>query len=104
MREVHPTRRGKTLWRWHRAEFRVAAARHERADTVARTPGGHRRADGFDRAGELEPWNVGDAGRRWIASLPLEDVGPIHAGGRSPDEHLAGTDGRHRAFDRHEHV
>ena len=23
---IHATRRGKTLWRWHRAEFRVAAA------------------------------------------------------------------------------
>src|SRR6185295_14040875 len=94
----------QALRRRRGAVLRVAAAGDQRADRIADGELADVGAGFLDGAGDLEAGNVGRAGRRRIAAAPLEDVGPVDAGGRDLDEHL--TRGRHRpgALDRHEHV
>src|SRR5262245_47182740 len=92
MRDIQATWRGKTLRRWHRAEFRVAAARNERTDHVAWTPGGDGGTHRFDRPRYFKARNVGDAVGRWIPSLPLQNVRSIHARRGDFDEHVVRPD------------
>ena len=73
----------------HRAEFRVAAARHQAADAVAEPKARRTLAQPDHRAGDLEAGNVGCARRRRIGPLALQDVGAVDAGRLDLDQHLA---------------
>ncbi len=83
------------------AIFGVAGADDERADSVARLPPA---AAGHHLTGDFEAHDRRRAGRHRVAAEPLEDVGPVDAGGVDPDQHLAGAGRRHRARDRHQHL
>ena len=55
---------------------------------------------GFDnRSRNFEPHNVGCTGRRRIKAAPLEDVRPVHSGGRNLDQHFARPRPRNAPFD-----
>jgi hypothetical protein len=96
---------------WHRqalrrrrcAVLRVAAARDQRADRIARFPALHVGRRGDDLAGDLQPRDRRRARRRVVAALALQHVGPVDAGSVDPDQHLARLDGRHRALCRRQH-
>ena len=72
-----------------RAIFGVAAADHQRHDLVAELPARHAGAERDHLAGDLEPGDVGRALGRRIEALALHHVGPVDAGGRDLDQHLA---------------
>jgi hypothetical protein len=98
-RHVHPRGDRKALRRRHGAEFRVSSSRDQRADPVA-VPPSVPMSCGNDGSGDLEPRDVGRAGRRRVLTQPLHDVGAIHAGRFDADEHLARLRLRHRPLGR----
>jgi hypothetical protein len=83
-------RRGQALTGRRDAIFRVAAAGDEGAEAVAGLPL-HAGADRDDAACDLQPGNVGDAGRGVVAPHSLQHVRPVHPGRVDLDKHLAGA-------------
>jgi hypothetical protein len=73
------------------AIFGIAAAHHQRHHAVADLPALDVRAECYDFAGDLEPRNIGRAGRRRVEALALHHVGPVDAGSRHLHQDLAGA-------------
>ena len=102
--QVDATRHGQALRSGGGAVLGVASARHQGADAIADVPVVNLGADRFDVARDLETGNVRRP-RRWrILSLPLHQVGPIHAGRRHFDQDIAVADGWQRPFHRRQHL
>src|SRR5690606_15701131 len=82
------------LPRRHRDALRVPAAGEQRAHLVPYRPAGDARPELGDPSRALKTGVVGDAGRRIVAALPLEEVGTVDPGRRHIDQYL--TLARHR--------
>ena len=81
---VRPAGIGRALLSCGDAIFRIAAAGHEREDAVAYRKARRARAARRDISGDLEPENVGRAGRRRVEALRCSDIGPVDAGRLRP--------------------
>ena len=80
---------GKALGRRGGAVLRISAAGDKGAQGIARLPAGNAVAATHYRAGNLQTRNVGDARRRPVMSLALDDVGAVDPGRLHADQHLA---------------
>jgi hypothetical protein len=86
------------------AVLRVAAAADQRADRGPDREGLDARAEADDLAGDLEAGHRRRTGRRIVVALALHHVGPVDAGGRDPDQHLARARLRQRPGRRHQRL
>ena len=89
---VEPGWNRKALRLGNGAVLRVPAARHERADAIARLPTPDLRADALNRSRHLESRHVRGAGGRRVSPEALHDVGPIDAGRLYTDEDVGWSD------------
>src|SRR5690606_7160676 len=101
--EIEPFRNVEALGFRRDAIFRVAAARHQRAQLVAFLVTGDAGAPRDNRARDFEPRNVRCAGRRCIAAHALQDVRAVDPGRGNLDQHFIMARLRHRARRRHQH-
>ena len=100
-RRVHdadPVRDGQHLPGGDRDLFRVAAARHQRADVITWLPSGHLRPDGLDPAGAFHPRIGRSTRRRWVQPLALQQIRPVDARSGHVDQDFAGAHVRIRYF------
>ncbi len=96
-REALRDRQGIRLVR--RRSIRHSRRRDQRADPRRRlVKAGDARPGRHDLAGDLEARDVGRAGRRRIAALPLQHVGPVDAGRVDLDQDLAADLGAARCL------
>ena len=72
------------LRRRHGTEFGVTAAGHDGADSVAGARPSDIGGSSLDDAGNVEPRQIGSAGRRRVEPLALLDVGTVHARRQPP--------------------
>ncbi len=101
---IHAAGKGQALRRGRRAEFGIAAARHQRTGLIADLPAAYIGAQRHDTARDLQPRNVGSARRRAIAALALQHVGPVDAGGGDLDQHLTRARLGHRPLGGLQHI
>ena len=97
-------RDGQALWARGEAEFGIAPASQQGRHLVSDLPTGDVRADRHDLACDLQTRQIAGARRRGIAALALEDVRPVDACRRNPDQHLALAGLRHWALGRDQNV
>jgi hypothetical protein len=73
----------------------VSAAAEQAKDALSRLPHPRRRAGFGDLAGKLDPGNLrGEARRRRIFALSLQQVGAVERRRAHPHQHLVGRDRR----------
>ena len=88
----------------YRAVFGIAAAIGQCGDLVAGFPACHAAAEGDDFARDLEPQQIGGAGRRRIKPFTLHHVRAVDAGGGDFDQDFAGSGDGHRAGCAAQHI
>ncbi len=71
--------------------FRIAPARDQRAHRLADQIAGHIGADRDDLARDFKAQYAGGSRWRGIGALPLDHIGPVHAGRGDTDQHIAGS-------------
>ena len=84
-----PVRHRHQLPGRHRHLGGVGAGGQQRARLVAHRPALDAVADGGDGPAALHAEHVGRPGRRRVEALPLQQVGPVEAGGGDVEHHLA---------------
>ena len=84
----HRLGHAQAMRRMCQAVFRIAPARHERADTPAQHFGRRALADRHDGARYFEARDRRGTGRRRVVALPLDHVGPVDPGVSDTDQHL----------------
>src|SRR5262245_50171324 len=102
--EVHPSRNWQALDRRSRAERRVAAARHQRANPIADVPLADAAAEHVDHSGNLEARQIAGAGRRRVRTPTLQNVRTVDARSRYTDAYFSRARSGIRPFDRSEHL